>query len=334
MSFHLMGFKLKNKPIQMYDPMIELNRKRTNSELVPEKLSEVIEGMESITQDVSDLKLSVDEIAAVVEEQSANTEETAASTEEINTGIIEVNDLATGVAVNLIENIGAVAEISEKAKVMRNEAVESEAAAQKMCHEFSNMLQSAVDKSKVISEIDVLANSILAVASQINLISLNASIEAARAGEHGKGFTVVAAEIKKLADKTKETVLNIQDIARIMNEFLSELITSSQKMNEFIEKQVISDYRKLVDIGEQYSVDANSINGMMENYAVAIDKLTSTIGSIANQVSGIAAGAEDNAKGANEIAQNLTTLTEKSAGILSCITQSMGNLEELNRTVE
>lgn len=273
------------------------------------------------TDSVDKLKSSIDEIAAVVEELSANTEETACATQEINTDMLKVNDMATNVANDLVDNISFVAEISEKAKAIRNEAAESEEGAQKMCRQFEEILNNTVEKAKVIGEIDVLTKNILRVASQIHLISLNATIEAARAGEHGRGFAVVATEIKKLAEQTKATVLLIQDIAKKINVSMADLVTSSTSISKFMEERVIGDYSKFVGISEQYSSDAESIYGMMDNYAGIIDSLSVTMKSISRQVSAIAAATEDNAKGANEIASNLTDLSEKSADIMNYITR-------------
>jgi methyl-accepting chemotaxis protein len=309
----------------------EISETRPDKELYKEKINDLIEETAAISQSADELKSSTDEIAAVVEELSANTEETAAASQEINEKASQVFTMVTEAAVGLVENMGAVGEINEKANALKDEAIASEAGAKKMCLEFNGMLKMAVDKSKVINEIGSLSQSILRVASQINLISLNASIEAARAGEHGKGFAVVAFEIKKLADQTRQAVLNIQEIAKHLNDFLVELIESSRSLTEFMEKQVISDYRKLVEIGEQYSSDASSISGMMETYAATIDTIAGTMGSISEEVSSIAAAAEENAKGTSEIAGSLSKLTDKAAGINDNIIRSMANLEELDR---
>lgn len=264
----------------------------------------------------NEIKSSIDAIAAVVEELSANTEETASATQNINAVIKDAGKMVNEVADKLIDNIGYVSGISEKADTLRNEAVESETNAKKMCSQFEQMLSETVDKLKVISQIDRLAKSILQVASEINLISLNASIEAARAGEYGKGFAVVANEIKKLAEQTKQTVLLIQQTANTTNLLLTELIGSSKTITEFMEERVIGDYKKFVAVSEQYNKDALNIYQLIENYALTIDSLTSTMKNIESQVSAITSATEDNAKGTNEMAINLTDLSEKSSNII------------------
>jgi methyl-accepting chemotaxis protein len=300
---------------------------------ISEVLDKTISEVKKIADNIGELKFSCDEISSVVEELSANTEETASATQEISSSVMEVDGMMTEEAINLIENIGRVAEISNRASEMRNEALESEASAKKMSLEFNQLLKSAVEKSSVLSQIDALAKNVLRIASQINLISLNAAIEAARAREHGRGFAVVAQEIKKLAEQTKDTVLNIQSVAKGMDEFLNELVESSKSVNDFMENKIVSDYKKFVGLGEQYNRDATDINNMMEHYATTVDSLSTATKGISEQVNAIATAAEENAKGACEIAASLTNLTEKSAGILESVNQSSSQLYELEKTL-
>lgn len=73
-------------------------------------------------------------------------------------------------------------------------------------------MQQAIENSRSVEEVNALTDEILNISSQTNLLALNASIEAARAGEAGKGFAVVADEIRVLADSSRETAGNIQQI--------------------------------------------------------------------------------------------------------------------------
>ena len=84
--------------------------------------------------------------------------------------------------------------------------------------EFERSISSVVDNSyhlqKETKHIDSITKEIATIASQTNLLSLNASIEAARAGESGRGFTIVAQEVRKLSEQTKESVIKVSEVAQ------------------------------------------------------------------------------------------------------------------------
>jgi methyl-accepting chemotaxis protein len=304
----------------------DINNTEAEHKVFREAASQLLAQANTIADNFTELDGSISEIASIVQQLSANSEETASATQEINSRINDVSEIVTDVAIRLVDNMGTVSEISGRAVHMKEDAVTAQSNATKMCQELDKLLTEAVDKAEVIKEIDKMTESILTVASQINLISLNASIEAARAGEHGRGFAVVASEIKKLADQTKLTVMNIQKIAGAMNLFLSDLIHSSTVISSFIKEQVIGDYNKLVSVSEQYRMDAEGINDIFESYASTIDILTTTMGSINEQVAAITIATEEDAKGANEIAGNLVTLNEKSDRALSDINYSISQI--------
>ena len=309
-------FEEENNEVQSNDT----NETNTYSKKeITDKLTTIISGTKDISNNTNELSGSITDISSIVEELSANTEETASATQEISNNVKAVDAMVTDVAVNLVQSMSTVSEISMRASQMKEDSVNAHANAVNMVSEFDKMLNEAVQKAEVVTEINDLSESVLSIASQINLISLNASIEAARAGEHGRGFSVVAAEIKKLADQTKNTVMNIQKIAAGMNKFLSDLIESSNMMSQFMKGQVIGDYDKFVSISEQYNLDAEGINTMFENYAVTVDNLSTTMASINEQVEAIAIATEEDAKGANEIVENLVNITEKSEKVSSII---------------
>lgn len=315
------------------DEGMEENTVRSVNHGLTDKLNEVMDISGAITQDVDALKSSVSEIASVMEELSANTEETASSAQEINSRIIEINDKVDRVAEGLIDKMQMVGEIAERAEKIRNDAIEAEANARRMCLEFDEILKSAVSKAAVINKIDTFAVDILGIASTINLLSLNATIEAARAGEYGRGFAVVADEIKRLTQQTKDTILNVQETSKIMKEFLEDLINSSKAITQFMEGQVVNDYNKLVDIGRKYSDDASSISSMLNDFASTIDTIVMTMNGVVEGASAISAATEENAKGSNEIAVNLTSLMEKSASISEQVLYSIDGLAEISRTM-
>lgn len=101
-------------------------------------------------------------------------------------------------------------------------------------------------------KINELTNNILNIASQTNLLALNASIEAARAGEAGRGFAVVADEIRNLAENSRDTANDIQNISVLVTEAVRVLSENAEEMLKFVGTDVIKDYDGFVDVVNQY----------------------------------------------------------------------------------
>lgn len=166
-------------------------------------------------------------------------------------------------------------------------------------------------------EMNTILNSITEIASQTNLLSLNASIEAARAGEAGRGFAVVASEIRKLAEDTQESA---SKIGNIISEVLTDVKDMDVKMKEGLEQldrgNVIAGKTResFADIKEGTLVVNEDVHGIIkdiENLAGAIINVTSSMQSI------------DKATDEN------VTATEDIGAI---VTEQTANLEEVSAT--
>ena len=206
--------------------------------------------VESMDTNISNLNGEIEDVSATTEQLAASTEETAASAEQINSMTQQIDGAAKEIAVRAQDGATEAEEIHKRAAQTKETTVENRRKIQTMLEEIRGRLEQALKEAKVVEQIGVLADSILAITGQTNLLALNASIEAARAGEAGKGFAVVAEEIRVLAEQSKDAVANIQAVTENVDNAVGNLAKDSNHLLDFVDTDIVKsfdDFEKMAD---------------------------------------------------------------------------------------
>lgn len=295
-------------------------------------LQGVIGGVISCSEEINRQQLNVNE---VVEETNQNANDTSATMEELAASMEEVSSTVGYVSDNTREAEASVdqavdkavngtkfaEEIRNRAEELRKLAQDSRATANNMIQNFDVTLNASIEDSRQIEKISNLTADILGIASKTNLLALNASIEAARAGEAGKGFAVVADEIRQLADSSKETAGNIQQISESVVAAVMTLAENAGNLVKFINDRVMPDYEILERTGEQYLNDSITIDQMMSEMRDSMENIGSVMRTVAESNENITNNVRESAHGVGGVVDNTAALAENMKNIIKALDQ-------------
>jgi methyl-accepting chemotaxis protein len=277
---------------------------------------------ESVKGLVDNLRDTTNDTLAATQELSAGMEESAASIQEINATSDEIEESVSSISDRASEGATASGEISKRAEKLKQQAVESAVHAKNLYAEAKEELEEAIKQSGAVSEINMLAQAILQITEQTNMLSLNAAIEAARAGEAGKGFAVVANEIRRLAEQSSVSASSIQEVVSKVQASVHNLSDSATNVLGFIDREVIKEFEEFVNTADQYNKDATMFNDMMVDFSATSQQLNASITNITNSIKEVTTAVNEGAAGVEDIASKSNDIVEK--------TNDVNNISDIN----
>lgn len=280
----------------------------------------------TVSGSVSTANENASGISALLEELSATMEEVSSTTTSVNNEVASVSAQVSGIAQETVTMNSYAAEMETRAKELELVAQRNRESTIEIIGGIISSLESAIAESKSVSKVNDLTDEILNVSSQTNLLALNASIEAARAGEAGRGFAVVADEIRTLADSTRATAGNIQEINLLVVHAVDALVENANAIVDYVNETILPDYENFVTTGKQYRDDASHINNTMNVFESRTNELLQIMQEISEAVSGITTAIEESASGVANATENTSTL----ANNIAVVNQEMGTNQQIS----
>lgn len=257
-----------------------------------------------IDQDITELSGAIEKLRMVINEVSSSSQSMACTA-------LDIADKTQVLTQRAIQGVSASEEISRGAEETKKNVVSSQQKTLAVLGETKERLMLAIKNANVVDQINILSKTILQIASQTNLLALNAAIEAAKAGDAGKGFSVVANEVKKLANQSKTTVTEIQKVTKKVIESVNNLTNCSNSLVEFVSVNVNNDYRSMFDITEKYSEDASILHGIASEFNITTQDVLDYTSKVIESIDKLSISSEDGNDRVSDIVRKIKDITVK-----------------------
>lgn len=282
-----------------------------------------------------------EEMASVSENVACTIEEVAVKNDSQTRELINISGLVNNFGNDLHKAVVSIEEINSTANLINIKAKHSNGELIVLENSITSISKSVEDiKNKIgglesnISEISQISNLINNIAEQTNLLALNAAIEAARAGDAGRGFSVVAEEIRKLAEQSKHSSGNINNLLQGISTESEAVAESSHSAHNILQTQVgviktsISSFKEIVENIESIIPKINEVNNNIvridSNKQAIIDSINETSrisGEISTFSEEISSATEEMNSSSNEVANSSEDLNELTLELMKAVEQ-------------
>ena len=305
---------------QMADASVELFKSQNEIlHLINESSDKITEASASLSKSSEDVKNTTNEITIAINDITAKISAQANETGEAS----EQTKVLGEIVINSNKSAENLANVSKEIEAATNDGMH---VVEKLQHDteandvaFQRIFDAINDMTESASKIGETSQLISDIASQTNLLSLNASIEAARAGEMGKGFAVVADEIRALAAQSADAVNTIDSMLAELKSCVNQATEQRVQVEEAVKTQTESvfatgeKYRLIVDKVKEINKEVSSLDSLSDEMDRSCKVVVEAVNNLTESASDCAANSEETSASATFVQTSVDNIAEITA---------------------
>lgn len=272
-----------------------------------------------------------EELSALAARLSENIKYAAESAAAANGGAAAVHNGISGITEQCAAVTEYSAEMTLRAENMERTAEEHMRYVAEKAGGISELLGKAIEDSKSVESVNRFTQDIVNISSTTNLIAMNAAIEAKRAGAAGKGFSLVAGEIKQLADSCREAASRIEEVNGTVTAAVRNLSEQSEELLGYLSNYVVAAFGDVTKSGRRYKEDSAYIEKAMNELRGKAERLMDSAAEITDSMGGVVSALDKSSEAASETAETGRELAAELAKLRGSIDTAVGAAEELRR---